>query len=309
DQQGIAGLAQAKKVFRKATKSYSKFPGTHDGFVSALCEVCFGKEKPYYPSGPDVPEFANPELAPCRGLGAEISTVVGAATICRLMSFEDKLRLADVPFGINIPTAYPDRSGDCSWITSFGAISEADRSFTIERGKNHGRPLVWFTRREEIEALRSHPRAALGLADLLRDYLGLIHHKPTIGIGAAASPNHLFLLHYPCSVANDAGHWRPSFVEGIDNRRFKAHRKNKSSAWGGTVDLEAFQPGGSERVLLSLQAERFATGERIVAEYLGVVRSTRGTEANVDDDDAFIKHIARRRNSKAFVETILGPKP
>jgi hypothetical protein len=307
--EGVASLPQAQQVFKKAKHRFAKQEKTFDGFLRAMTEVCFGKERPFNPSGPLAPEFAKPERTTCSGLGAEISTVVGAGTICRLMSAIDRARLADVPFGIDIPASFPNRSGDYSWIERLGRLADEDRRFDIAAGKNHGRPLVWFTRKEEVDDLRSHPRAALEFADLLRDHLGLIHHGPTLDVGAASTPNHLFLLHYPAAVAVRAGHWRPSFVEGIDNRRFKAHRRAKKALWGGTIDLDGFRPGGSERVLLSLQAERLVGGEKILAEYIGAVTSRRGTLANVDDDEAFVRHVSRKRSVKSLVDEICGVTP
>jgi hypothetical protein len=303
---GLPGPPQAAKTFAAARVRFKRLPAvnkTEDGFIAALKLECFGPGKPFAPGGPPPPASWSPSRATCVGLGPEISTVVGAETVCRLMSDESRRLLASAPFRINVPITYPSRSGDTTWIGKIASLPEGDRQFKIQPGKSHGRPLVWFTRREEVEGLRGRVGTGGNFADLLRDYLGLIHHGPALW--NSSEPNHLFALHYSSSVALDAGHSRPSVIDGIDNRRFKARTKPpKKGPWGKTVDLDGFKQGGSERVLLSLQEERFVGGATLTMEYIGVVSGTRGLVSKIDDDPTFVKLVGRRRDIAPLIRAI-----
>jgi len=288
----VAGaLRKAEALFERAPVE-NKTAGAFEKF---LTRVCWGPDAPDPPDRPAVPPYSTPSYDGCEGLGETVSTVITASTLCRLMSRDDQDRFA-VDHQIDVPGDYSQAVG-AAWMEKLARLPAQQKWFNLKPDQGSGTPLVWFTRGSEFEQLlRSFTPNGANLADKIRDHLGLIHHGPCVY--GSSLPNHLFVLHIPATVVHKAGHWRPSAIEGINNRRFLIHGPESGSAWGRTVDLDSFAKGesrgGSERVLLRLQRDLFQDGERLAFDYIGRVTNVRGNSA-ADDDPAFLKVALRDR--------------
>ena len=304
---GLCGPDTARVAFERAVQSYDLAPPARrnaEVFEKMLTQACWGPDAPKPPDRPINPPYAEISYEKCEGFSDNLSTVITASTLCRLLSLEDRQRFA-LEHGIDIPSSL-EAGADTAWIEELGRLAHAERRFHIKVDEGHGRPLVWFTRQEEITGLlSSKPRPGFSLADVVRDYLGLIHHGPTVPHGAI--PNHLFVLDIPASAALRAGHWRPSAIDGVDNRRFMVHGSPARAAWGTTFDLESFASkrsgGGSERVLLRLQRELLLE-DTLGFSYIGRVTQERGTMIGFDDDEAFLKFVLRDRNIASLIAAI-----
>src|SRR5262249_1416100 len=126
---------------------------------------------------------------------------------------------------------------------------------------------------------------------------------------SSAVPNHLFVIHMPSSIAPRAGYWRPSVIDGVDNRRFKVDEGIKGKSWGRTINLEGFakganHAGGSEQVFLRLEKGLFEPDEEITFDYLGSIKLQRGTHAGIDDDSAFVDLVRNSRDLKSLVAAV-----
>jgi hypothetical protein len=293
---GLCDLQVAGEIIRKADEQARPDCG-YDEFEALLIEEGWGKEFPDPPARPTPTKYFLPVRVDCAPMDDKLTSVVPANSLLRILSQNDRDRFS-TRFGIDLPRQYTVETG-ARWIPLLAVLPAAERIFTMDEHISHGRPFVWLTQNSEFA--RAQDAAAGGaVADVFRDRLGLIHHKPLI----RNLPNHLFALHLPKSVVNRCGHWRPSFVEGLDNRRFRANTASKPSDWGKTVDLAGFAEGGSERVLCRLQRDMFASGERIEFEYLGRVEFTRGTTVGVDDDPSFLVNVARGRHIDSLLQQI-----
>jgi hypothetical protein len=305
---GLCGATVAHEAFYNALRSFGALPPdrqTLEAFEKMLTQACWGPDAPRPPARPSPPPYSSPSTIACDGLDDSLSTVVTARTLCLLISLADRERFA-LDHGIDIPASYIP-SLDSTWMEELAGLPSEDKWFRVRPDEAHGRPLVWFTRREEMaNLLSSIPPAGSGLADIVRDHLGLIHHGPTVP--HTLMPNHLFVLHVPSAVALRAGHWRPSVVDGIDNRRFMVHGGAPRAAWGRTVNLASFAPGrtegGSERVLLRLQRELLADDEKISFDYIGRVMNSRGSAAGMDDDEMFSRFVLRGRDLASLIAPI-----
>ncbi len=305
---GLCGPEIAKRVFTETSANYDAAPiarKTPEVFEKMLAQACWGPDAPTPPARPVNPPYARASMEMCDGLADGLSSAITAGTLCRIMSLDDRERFA-LDHGLDIPGSYTSSSGS-EWIEKLARLEATERRLCMKVGEGHGRPLVWFTRREEIiRLLRSALPSGASLADVVRDRLGLIHHGPLVP--HTSLPNHLFVLHVPSSVALRAGHWRPSVIDGVDNRRFMVHGSAVGSPWGRTVDLQSFAvgraEGGSERVLLRLQRELMLDDEVFTFDYIGRVTSSRGMVVGGDDDDAFLDFVRRGRDMAALISTI-----
>lgn len=290
--------------------------------MARLAEACVGPaDKPLAPARPAPPPFSNLMAAPL-GLD-EISTVVTASTLVRLISPADKGRFdekASVRFNASGSPGPPEKPKAYRRMISRLARAKAEeRFFTLAPDGAHGRPYVWFTTRADVESvLEGHQDAASTKAEVLRDKLGLIHHGPKAW--NTNLPNHLFILHMPATVAVKAGYMRPTVLQGFDNRRFVLrlgeHGPPRVDAWGRTLDLNSFAShpvrpsdpsGGRERVMLRLQSRLLAGKDQIKFDYLGTINTNRGIEAGIDDDFAFLSWMSHDRDLDDLITPIFAP--
>jgi hypothetical protein len=304
---GLCGPTIASQAFKNAVTGYEAVPSarkTPEVFEKMLIQACWGPDAPKPPARPVTPPYSSASTETCDGFADSLSSVVTASTLCRLLSLDDRQRFA-LEYGIDIPGSYTS-SSDTRWMEELALLAPEDKWFRMKVDEGHGRPLVWFTRREEMtRLLRSALPPGSTLADVVRDHLGLVHHGPLVP--HTVLPNHLFVLHVPSAVALRAGHWRPSVMDGIDNRRFMVHGGAVGAPWGTTVYLASFAAGRaegcSERVLLRLQRELFSN-ETLTFDYVGRVSNARGTATGVDDDGVFSDFILRGRNIAVLVAAI-----
>lgn len=319
---GMAGMPEMQEAFSAAK---DKLKGGGDGskgaeFLKLLRVECLGS--PDLPLAPERPAIPRPfsRLVDDQLDVAMVSTIVTAGTLVRLISRKDKstLKRRGVRFGTpsgSKGTFLSDHVTE-KLVARLGRVPADERHFAIAGDEAHGRPYVWFTAKEDLDAaLRARTNYTQTAANVARDLLGLVHHGPTSWETGGA--NHLFALHIPAAVVIAATHMRPAAPQAFDNRRFVLRFDDVSpratDEWGRTVDLEYFATrsggkpiGGRERVLLRLQAAIMPVGTRIAFDYLGEVAATRGQVAGRDDDKAFLRLVGRGRPVERLVEQMCG---
>ena len=249
---------------------------------------------------PDVGMF--PAFAPASpDLDAvEIARVIDHRTLHGLISDRDRFRFRKL-LPIGYPSALGMRSDVEPWITAIGALPEPHRRFRLADGKAISRGIVWFLTHGALQRFRA-AAAPANHAAYLRDLLGLVHLPELDPSTRAIQPTWLFLLRFPGRIIQDVGHYRPSFADALDNRRFLATSTVPGGApggsWGQTADLERIDAGAAsfdgaqERVTHQLHASDFAR-RRISFELLGELTTVRGTirDIHAPSDSAFARII------------------
>jgi hypothetical protein len=174
-------------------------------------------------------------------------------------------------------------------------LPESDRQVRMAVGLNKvgqrsalGNPLLWFTRREYIDAtLAAHPGE--NQADVLRAALGLVDLSVNEWI---------VLLTFSGAAVQRAGHYRPVFCDSGGYRRFKVSRTaagTHDDDWGCTAHLFHLRDGlGScdglpERVALRPTSDDFLS-ERITFELIGQV--TDDSECSPHTDDRYAERLS-----------------
>lgn len=167
---------------------------------------------------------------------------------------------------------------------------------------------VWFSDWSYIEQELQVNPTGTNEATNVRDMLGLID-----------TANNTYLLAIMFSSTNlqavtNIKVARPGFSD-LGNKRFAVHLKTTPTSiyqngWGSTVHLEKLKArppkalnGVPERICSPIPLR--VIKDSIAVKPLGWVKGTRGKEAGIDDDGAFVKRICGHRNIESIKSQIL----
>lgn len=207
------------------------------------------------------------------------SAVVTVPHWLRYLSTAELNRLARLA---GVPLPFPPMSGidDVALFRILDRLRQGD--FTPKPDFSLGFPLVWITPRPEFERRKA---ARTDMADVARDYLGLVHREAN---------EHLIALHLPAAAVSLVRSARPTFADAGRHRRFMVTPDDTppyTEPWGQTLDLECFElsglcgSGGAERVCARIEA-RHVNGRKLEFEYLGKLQNSRGIAKATDKDFA-----------------------
>ncbi|MEW5728811.1 MAG: hypothetical protein AB1918_13375 [Pseudomonadota bacterium] len=224
-------------------------------------------------------------------------TIVLPHGVLNLASTDDQQRFADKTGEIPGTTA-------CIY-----ALPPEERYFKLDPARHLGGDTLWFTFKTVVDKVLAEPnRADRTSADICRDILGLIHRQP-----GGAKELHLVALHIPSQVLRKNGHFRPTFFEANDHRRFsvkpRAHEVANDDPWGRTIDLEPFadnlglRDGAHERLTLPFCQSDIAPDDVILFSPLGRVTVPRGN-TTTDDDKAFADAVCNGRTAEDLLKMI-----
>jgi len=200
------------------------------------------------------------------------------------------------------------------WIDTFANLPPNERYFRLKPGRALGTSFIWFTSSLNLQQLFSAAvRRGIALAELghfARDALGLVDRVPA---PAPDPPLFLVALAFPASVAEKAGHFRPTFVEAGSHRRFSARarrtRTPRKYAWGKTIDLARLDADGTlenglnERVCHPIERSMFDNAQVITFRILGKI-----TKGNTCTNEQFSRALADGRTD-SVLSTRLGGMP
>lgn len=162
---------------------------------------------------------------------------------------------------------------------ALGSIPESLRRFRLVPNDALTYGVVWFTAESSLPFAWESPPSP-DLAARARDGLGLVH----LPAKRELQPTHLFCLRLDGRIADHVGHYRPTALDGMENRRFMVPTNVPSGIagpqWGWTADLamidQAARPmtGAMERVSNQIVDTDFEPDETIEFSYLGELTSS-----------------------------------
>ena len=245
--------------------------GSHDDLLRALDDLrMHWRPSTASPSHlPDVRLHDNGAAVP---FDVEVSHILPARNLRRLMSDEDKRRLARE--GLALPWSQPEVLA--SDMDGWQRKAVHARMVRVNPAATLGRPhdVVWFTRRATLDdALNGVPLAAR--AQRTRDVLGLVHHQEGDILAA---------MHFQPPTLSACPSARPTFADAGSNARFKAWPDDEAAreerSWGRTVDLHALSEsapsvdGCPERIAKSIDGHSLSNGATFEFELLGAVQAS-----------------------------------
>ena len=199
-----------------------------------------------------------------------VTCVLPTWVVGNVMSESDKDRLARE--GLVMPMRPADISNSTvdDWRGAPASLRTARLGSSSRLG--YPRSIVWFTRREQLEAtLAKDGTATAELAHRARDLLGLVHHEQNVVLAA---------MHFSSTSLAAYASARPTFADAGGHGRFKAWPDGASArscrSWGSTVDLGALADGSKsvdgcpERVMKSIDGSE-AKDVAFEFELLGAV--------------------------------------
>lgn len=224
------------------------------------------------------------------------TTVLPASQLGRLLKFyaskQDKLRFSrhGIDYGGQVPEEI--------WAADMATLPEAELFFRVNMQvrQSHFSGLLWITPTSYFKLLTSGTPAS-GVADDVRDRLGLIHRK---------AGDWLVALHYPATVLSTVRSARPTFVEANTHSRFKTRTSGEvrptDATWGRTLMLDRFAKSGTllsgaeERVISQFGNDKIGPHLTVEFDVLGAILRDRG-DTSVDDDFAYANRLTRRYKS------------
>lgn len=225
-------------------------------------------------------------------------TLVLPLGVLNLASADDQQRFAD-------STGEIPGTPECVY-----QLPDAERYFRLDPTKKLGGETLWFTFKHVIDSvlLTTPSSGSPTSADVCRDTLGLIHRQP-----GPTNDLHLVALHVPSQVLRSNGHFRPTFMEANDHRRFSAKSRtsgvSNDDPWGRTIDLSplahemVLQDGARERLTQPFRQSDITPDNVILFDPLGKVTIPRGN-TQTDDDEAFAKAISDGRTTADLLAII-----
>lgn len=228
-----------------------------------------------------------------------VSTVLPLGALGVHASYRDLIRLKS-----EIGHDFVDLNNQ-NFISALTRLEPSKRYFRMRPGQKLGQKFVWITKRTDLKSIYCSGKSSkTGLADRCRDSLGLIHRVP---------PTVLMAIHIPAVVVEKAGHFRPTFLEAGDNRRFSAKARSDGirveDAWGHTIDLAYLDRlgklgnGQHERICRPIDSTMFTKRQTISFDVLGMV-----TTINSTSDYDFSINLADGRTDGELSKFLGGDK-
>lgn len=273
--------------------------GTPDKLVRALHDLRDGRVAPGIAAPDELPDVRLCDAVMPRPFQVEVSCVVPALSLARIVSHEDRPRLARE--GLALPLTEAGLSANSTvdkWRTKPASVRTV--RFNPSRSLG-GRSVVWFTRRDAF-AKAAASASTNYHAQEVRDKLGLIHHR---------AGTTLATLHFPRATLAGVASARPTFADAAHHRRFRTWpdgagaRKRRS--WGTTVDLRALDAdatsadGWPERVTKEIGGAVLGDG-RFEVELLGSLPVPQGTGDATDA--AFATRLAGGRSTAEIAQKL-----
>lgn len=203
----------------------------------------------------------------------EVSCVLPAWLLGRLMTSEDKQRLARE--GLALPKSRADLLAPAI-LYEWQSRPPDVRTVRMDPGSTLGRhhSVVWFTPRAALlEALDAVVPSAR--AQRTRDLLGLVHQQEGVMLAA---------MHFQPPTLTACPSARPTFADAGCHMRFKAWPDGDAArnerTWGHTVDLQALDAaaasvdGGPERIAKSIDGHSLSNEAAFEFELLGAVQAS-----------------------------------